>query len=367
MHSFYILLLILLTCVCYPDLVCASRTVAQDDLGNPRSKARNFRLLSRSSGTCPSDYKQCGDGLPSSFCCGETDSCLGLADDTTVVCCPEGEDCDTIQPITCNIAGQNASAFPTAAVHTTNLTGELPTCGTNDSGKETCCPFGYECSSNSKCVRAGSAGSKGSLSVDTSSFTSTLTISSATESATALIVASSPTSVPTSTPTTSPPDDNASPGPSDSSSTKKRTIGIAAGAAAGGLAVIGGIVVLFWVKRRRQQRQHKTNSRPRQSISQYSDTPPPLPPKEPHHAPKKKRKSILSWVPSVVNRTPAELPATPVSFSAWNRQWDPVQSPPNAAHRPYPRDSMSIEEIHELEAEARWLPQPQGRHEVYYR
>lgn len=90
------------------------------------------------------------------------------------------------------------------------------------------------------------------------------------------------------------------------------------------------------------------------SVSQFPATPPPLPEKEPHQIPKRKRKSLLSWVPSIINRTPAELPATPVSFSAWNRQWGQPQRP-DGAHRPYPRDSLTIEEVYELDG--RWLPQ----------
>lgn len=364
MHSFYPLLFFILfiTWACSSNLVLASGAVTQQHgATRQRSSARGARLLSRSSDTCPADYTQCGGGLPSNFCCGASDSCVSLADDTTVVCCPEGYDCDTIQPIPCNIAIQNASAYPTASVHTTNLTGELPMCGTNDSGQQTCCPFGYGCSDDSKCMLVEGGSSTGALSFDTTSFTSTLTISSSTGTATALIEATSTLPVPVVTPTSQPDDDKPS---SESSSTKTRTIGIAAGSAAGGLACIGGIVILFWVRRRRRKQAEATPNphHPRQSISQFSETPPPLPPKESYQVPRRKRKSIRSWVPSVVNRTPVELPATPVSFSAWNGQWGQVQ-PPNAAHRPYPRDSLSIEEVHELEA--RWLPQE--RHQTYYR
>lgn len=353
MHSFYFLTIVIFTLVTYSSLVGALNAEILNGVRSQSSNLHLLRPLGRSSNTCPSNYKQCGDELPSNFCCGSSDSCLSLVDATTVVCCPEGEDCDKIQPITCNIAGQNASAFPTAVVHTTNLTGELPACGTSDSGRQTCCPFGYECNSDSQCERSKSASSTGSLSVDTASFTSTMTISSSTSSATALIVASSTISVPVTTSTSQTDDDSSA----NTSSTKARTIGIAAGSAVGGIACIGGIIISIWLRRRRQQQQQQVevNRNPTRFVSQYSETPPPLPPKEPYQVPRKKRKSMLSWVPSIVNRTPAELPATPVSFSAWNRQWGQVQ-PPNAAHnRPHPRDSLSIEEIHELEAT--WLPQ----------
>lgn len=363
MHSFYPLITVLFILLLYPDVVVASGAQTQHGLRKQRSNARILRQLGRSSDTCPSTYKQCGSGLPSNFCCGGNEACISLADDTAVICCPEGENCDTIQPITCNIAGQNASAYPTASVHTTNLTGELPICGSNSAGKQTCCPFGYECSDDSKCVRSDGASSTGSLNVDTASFTSTLTISSSTGSATALIMASSVVPVPVTTPTSQSDEDTSS--GSSTSSTKTRTIGIAAGSAGGGLAFTVGVVMLLWVRKRSRRRRHAEGNRHlNRHAPRFSETPPPLPPKEPHQVPKRKRKSMLSWVPSVVNRTPAELPATPVSFSAWHSQWDQVPRPPNAAHRPYPRDSLSIEEIYELEA--RWLPQP-ARHEGYYR
>ncbi|ROW15386.1 hypothetical protein VPNG_02225 [Cytospora leucostoma] len=136
------------------------------------------------------------------------------------------------------------------------------------------------------------------------------------------------------------------------SSSRSRSIGIAAGSAVGGVAALAGFLVFAWVKRRGLMEKVKEQ---RQSISRrFSSTPPPLPPKEAHQIARKKRKSMLSWVPSVINRTPVELPATPVSYSAWNNQWNGVQ-PPNMAHRLYPRDSMSVPERYELDA--RWLPQ----------
>lgn len=381
MHSFYPLITVYLFALVllHLDPVVASTRAQQT------RHARQTSSLSPSPDTCPADYKLCagGGGSPTGFCCRENESCVRLADDTTVVCCPEGEDCDTIRPITCDIAGQDAAAHPTAPVHTTNLTGALPACGSDASGGQTCCPFGYACSDDSsECVRSdgGASWTGARSSVDTPSFTSTLTISGSTASATALIVASSTVSVPIVTTPTSPSGGHASSGSSllsqsSSSSTKTRTIAIAAGSATGGLACAVGVIVFFWMmrkRRRRQRRAHTTEAnkppRPRRPETQFSETPPPLPPKEPHQLPKKKRRSILSWVPSVVNRTPAELPATPVSFSAWDcrqQQWDQVgPRPPNPAHRPYPRDSISIEEMHELEAE--WLP-PQARHEVHYR
>ncbi|KAL1881868.1 hypothetical protein Daus18300_000922 [Diaporthe australafricana] len=159
-----------------------------------------------------------------------------------------------------------------------------------------------------------------------------------------------------------------------SSSDRPKTIGIAAGSAVGGVAAVAGILIFAWTRRKRAKESTKETTKQKRPpithphIAQGpSETPPPLPPKEYYQqTPKKKRRSMKpSWVPSVINRTaPAELPATPVSFSAWNSQWDGVQ-PPNRAHRPYPRDSMSPPQTYELEA--RWLPQQEqhGREPMF--
>lgn len=91
--------------------------------------------------TCPqSGYTQCTNmGLPSDFCCPPTSTCIALAQNTTLLCCPSGSDCSTIQPITCDIAQQNITAHPDNTLKTTALTASLEKCGSN------CCPFGYTC------------------------------------------------------------------------------------------------------------------------------------------------------------------------------------------------------------------------------
>ena len=78
-------------------------------------------------------------GLPDNFCCGEDTNCMSLAGDTTVLCCPKGSSCDSINPIVCDLTLQDASKNPSAAIKTTVLGGKLDTCGGG------CCPFGYSC------------------------------------------------------------------------------------------------------------------------------------------------------------------------------------------------------------------------------
>lgn len=93
------------------------------------------------------NLSQCTDsGLPDNFCCGKTDTCLLLAGKTTVLCCPAGSSCASINPIVCDLGLQDASQNPGAAVKTTVLNGKLETCGTG------CCPYGYRCE-NGACKR----------------------------------------------------------------------------------------------------------------------------------------------------------------------------------------------------------------------
>lgn len=328
----------------------------QPDLRRREGAEIPWSLRRSTSDTCPSNYQQCGNGLPKDFCCNSSDSCISLANNTSALCCPDGSGtCSSILPITCSLAVQNATAYPTSSVHTLNLDGQLPACGTDSSGTQTCCPFGYACNDESFCVATEGTEtetpvSTGILSMamtSPSSSSMTMTITSSSGGATVLITAeaSSAVAIPTSVP------DSDQHSPSDSSS-QSRSIGIATGSAVAGVAAVAGVLVFAWVKRRRIKEKLRVK---RQSNTQrLSSEPPPLPPKEYHQVARKKRKSMLSWVPSVVNRTPAELPATPVSFSAWNSQSGGMQ-PPNRAHRPYPRDSLSIPECYELEA--RWLPQ----------
>ncbi|OCL02540.1 hypothetical protein AOQ84DRAFT_179922 [Glonium stellatum] len=90
-----------------------------------------------------SGLQQCGQGFPSDFCCPTSSTCLPLNNTVTasVICCPAGQDCKFIQPITCDASQLNATLHPENQIHAANLNGvQLPTCGSS------CCPLGYTCS-----------------------------------------------------------------------------------------------------------------------------------------------------------------------------------------------------------------------------
>ncbi|KAK8027375.1 hypothetical protein PG991_004431 [Apiospora marii] len=86
-------------------------------------------------------------GLPGNFCCDKQSTCIALAGQTTVLCCPSGPDgCNVIAPIVCDLKLQDPASNPNAQVKTTVLNGKLPSCGSN------CCPFGYSCGDDGNCI-----------------------------------------------------------------------------------------------------------------------------------------------------------------------------------------------------------------------
>ncbi|KAF4992108.1 hypothetical protein FGRMN_7386 [Fusarium graminum] len=94
--------------------------------------------------TCDADQTSCNSDI-ANFCCPKGNSCRLLAGNTTAVCCPKGQTCNAIQPITCDIRGQDQKQFPNAPVKTIVFNLDLKKCG------KKCCPFGYSCADD-QCV-----------------------------------------------------------------------------------------------------------------------------------------------------------------------------------------------------------------------
>ncbi|KAL4911996.1 hypothetical protein BDW62DRAFT_36325 [Aspergillus aurantiobrunneus] len=116
--------------------------------------------------TCSASSQKCGDvGLPDNFCCSSSSTCIGIDGGSSVICCPEGQDCTYIQPITCDVTKQDASLHPDNVVKTTRLDDDLPTCG------NACCPFGYSCQGNF-CARDDTASSTSTSTTTSSTATS---------------------------------------------------------------------------------------------------------------------------------------------------------------------------------------------------
>ncbi|KAI9039034.1 uncharacterized protein KD926_010018 [Aspergillus affinis] len=134
-------------------------------------------LLERAAGTCPKSYSRCENaGLPDSFCCPSSSTCVSLDSGSSAICCPKGQSCEYIQPITCDVQLQNATLHQTNAIKTTRLDDNLPKCG------DSCCPFGYKCKGGEMCEMDTDA--KSASSTKTSTGTPTTTSASSKHSAT---------------------------------------------------------------------------------------------------------------------------------------------------------------------------------------
>ncbi|KAI1288738.1 hypothetical protein F5Y03DRAFT_379361 [Xylaria venustula] len=194
---------------------------------------------------CASGWSLCpGAGLPNDFCCLSTETCLALAGNTTVLCCPNGADCSNIEAIPCDVGLQDPAKNPEAVIKTTALTATLPSCG------DVCCPFGYSCGGNTNCIENEDQSQKplaavsSSSTVVSSSSTATESLTSTTTSST--IISTSP--LPTSS-SASRPVEGLSPG---------AEAGIAIGAILGTLLILAVIFLgyrLHQVKKREERRR----------------------------------------------------------------------------------------------------------------
>ncbi|KAJ1331296.1 cell wall integrity and stress response component [Microdochium nivale] len=210
------------------------------------------RLLFSKDGVCGRDVnlQPCAEsGLPDGFCCGKSDTCLVLAGRTTVLCCPQGSTCATINPIVCDLRLQDPIQNPAAAVKTTLLNGKLDTCGAG------CCPYGYSCD-NGACKQNTdqSQPPAGANPAPSSSRpggpTATVTTQTSTPTTTLQITASASATVPAGAATTTPqPTDN-----TDVENAGGTPVGaIIGGVVAAVLAVAAAIWLIIFLRRRKNK------------------------------------------------------------------------------------------------------------------
>ncbi|KAF2015745.1 hypothetical protein BU24DRAFT_184498 [Aaosphaeria arxii CBS 175.79] len=138
-------------------------------------------IFPRQAETCGGnkELSQCGNAFPSDFCCPANTECksLNVKDGISAICCPKGQDCSFLLPITCDITALNATLHPDNQVHLANSSAvELPKCGSK------CCPLGYSCKGDMCSADNGSTppsgtptGSPTPSSTDTSSVSQTAT------------------------------------------------------------------------------------------------------------------------------------------------------------------------------------------------
>ncbi|ERS95579.1 hypothetical protein HMPREF1624_08095 [Sporothrix schenckii ATCC 58251] len=105
-------------------------------------------IFDRATSGCASGFSTCPGftTLPSDFCCPANSVCNVLAGNTTLLCCPTGQNCTVINPITCDLSQQDPETHPEAPIKTSALNGVMTKCG------DSCCPFGYNCNGNGLCV-----------------------------------------------------------------------------------------------------------------------------------------------------------------------------------------------------------------------
>ncbi len=132
--------------------------------------AHDLGLLTRDSSSCTDPtYTACSTSkLPSNFCCPASTECIPLNDATSVICCPSGQDCQFIQPITCDISQQNATTHPLNPIHNTDLSRPLAPCGGQ------CCPDGYSCQNDMCAMNKQASPSSSSAATASSSASTTL-------------------------------------------------------------------------------------------------------------------------------------------------------------------------------------------------
>ena len=135
--TFLKLTAICLVSSCIPEAIALSAAV---------DPAQAMGLFARAD-TCNgvTGYSPCNQGLPASFCCGPQTTCVPFNNGASAICCPQGHACNNILPVPCDLSRLNVSQYPSNPLHSTDLTTEMPACGTN-----TCCPPGYACQ-NGQC------------------------------------------------------------------------------------------------------------------------------------------------------------------------------------------------------------------------
>ena len=81
------------------------------------------------------------------MCCPTDSTCIPLAANTAVLCCPKGSDCSKIQTIPCSLELQDPEKHPDSKLKSTVLDVEMRKCG------DRCCPWGYSCTDGGRCQK----------------------------------------------------------------------------------------------------------------------------------------------------------------------------------------------------------------------
>lgn len=312
---------------------------------SPPDLSRDLFARSDSSSCYSDDYVACGSAVPDNMCCESGTTCMILASNTTIVCCPEGESCNRIHPITCSISQQDTDQHPESTVQTIALNKSMTNCGAG------CCPFGYLCNDDDLCELDSNQDHYGYLLSDsTTELSSTATSTSTSALTSTSNLASDATTgtdtVPTllaSTGVASAAAETTSSGiEASTQDTASSPTGLIAACSVGGVccaAAVGVLIWLQWFRKKISARHYKKDSYPSAPSPQagegYFSTPASFgtpsstrylltrgpddkfrltPTHKSRFEPQPKPQSrAMSESPL----SPIELPATPVSMSIW--------------------------------------------------
>ncbi|KAI1468778.1 uncharacterized protein F4812DRAFT_346583 [Daldinia caldariorum] len=307
-------------------------------------------LFERADSTCAVNFTRCSSsGLPDNFCCEPNTTCIALAGNTTVLCCPEGKTCNKISPITCDLALQDPVENPEAEIKTTVLDGVLETCGTG-----TCCPFGYHCDGTT-CVKntdqskkpdskPSSASPSAPAPTSTNPSTSKTTTVAVSEITSTTQPPASPTETdvePTSVPTNEPTSEPVTETPPTSNSTTAETVKIVGGVI-GGVAgfVLVILAVIFARYKRKQQLQRREQLQRHESTSSFGNI---ISAPVPHAKYPNERLDFLAKQ-SQSSSPRSFTPSSPTAVASPNSHRKPDEGyggfgfmPPNSPYSPYAR------------------------------
>ncbi|OIW35065.1 hypothetical protein CONLIGDRAFT_627130 [Coniochaeta ligniaria NRRL 30616] len=171
-------------------------------------------LFERGTSQCPlSNFDRCPQptsetNWPDNFCCQKGSTCINLAGNTTLLCCPAGSgSCPSITLTACQMEFYNADLHPESMIKTTALNGAMPHCGSG-----TCCPFGYHCgndnSGNPACLIDDNQNAVPFTTTPAKPSTTASSSTSSTTTTQTTTLTSSIQVIPTSSPTTSTPGQN---------------------------------------------------------------------------------------------------------------------------------------------------------------
>ncbi|KAH7152178.1 hypothetical protein B0J13DRAFT_619759 [Dactylonectria estremocensis] len=328
-------------------------------LSDRRPRGLAPRLVTLDDSSCPiANYTQCGSQVPDNLCCPDNSHCMILASNTTIVCCPKGSDCGVIKPIVCNVALQDTLDYPKSPIRTIALNASMETCGS------ACCPFGYICEDDSKCVLDDNQDDYSYLMEETTikSFSSTTALSFTSTSMPTPTSASASTSTSVEVVATSEVPNQVLPEPSsitstaitesstsdDSSSDDKKDgnmpVGVVAAGTVGGVCVFSALGIFIWLKwfRKRNQPINSTPNTPSEDWGFYYS---PRTTRHVHLARRSDDKFAItpstagfSFTPILQaprfrqESDPVELPATPVSLCMWMNLEDASVEEPKLAY-----------------------------------